>query len=600
MEALQVESAAPEDGFATLPCVNSDLSGVEAGAALQSISPADNQTSEPTTQSPFPRWRLVPWAEGGLPPAFVPKRLRPGLNNIGREAGNHIILDSALVSRQHAKLVLSPHGAVVHDLDSHNGVFLEGTKVRSATVMLGQRLYIADVCCVLEPYDGDLEHIQLEEAIEALNLRPLRLRQEQGLPQSAQRPTRPLSRVVEMLCGSEDEDFFNGIAQIIRETLDADALRIWTLSGVEDLQLVASEGVPPKHSELEWELARRAVELQSGLVSQRGGGAIEGAAAVAERSLSTLCCLPLTYQERCHGALYVDVSRAQLDGSPQVVDFLDSVAHLVAARLDGATAHAHGAYEIRTLRERVRSLEHDLVQARAAVGQAPAALEQDTQVHAGIGQGLMLATGAMAEALVNALPARVASAVQSIAAGIAPGHVTAEMGTIFQIFLSGLDAWVMDVPPEALKARLDWLCDRVNGLCRPLGGEVEQSNGHGLLVRFPGDRSGVTRATRCALQLIEETAALGGQAQAGIHHGVDVSGVFGPTGTLMHAGEAVAVAKAASHFARPGTLYGGETIRDVMRTEADVVGVAMGPHFVHGLNEPVALYHFHRVAGGRP
>jgi class 3 adenylate cyclase len=174
------------------------------------------------------------------------------------------------------------------------------------------------------------------------------------------------------------------------------------------------------------------------------------------------------------------------------------------------------------------------------------------------------------------------------------------MATVFHIFLSELDIWVMDVPPEALKARLDWLCDRVNSICRPAGGEIEQVLGHGLMVRFPGDRAGVVQATRCALQLLEETTALGGQAQAGIHHGVDVSGVFGPAGTLMHAGEAVAVAKAASEFARPGALYGGEPICDVMSSEAGIEGIALGPHFVRGVAEAVSLFELRRRPGGQP
>lgn len=561
---------------------------------MQTHSPGDEPVPETTAKSPFPRWRLVPLDEMGVTPAFVPKRLRPGLNTIGREDANHIVLNSTLVSRQHAKLVISPHGAVIHDLDSHNGVFLDGTKIRSADVSLGQRLYIADICCVLEPYDGDPEHLQLEEAIDALKLRPLPLRTEVELASSA-RPAHALMRVLELLCGSEDEAFFAGVAEAVRAVTKAETIRIWTLNSGDDLEQVLSEGDAPANRELESELARRAVYLQAALASHVGNGSPG-----AETGQGTLWCFPFLFHGRCQGALYITGPETGSDEQTEAFEFLQGVAHLVAARLDGATANAHGGYEIRTLRERNRALEHELVQARSALGGAPSLLDQDTQVKTGIGALASTDSNALNIALENALPARVATAIRSIARGAAPGQVSAEMTTVFQIHLSDLDVWVMDVPPEALKARLDWLCERVGSICRPAGGEVEQALGHGLLVRFPGDRAGVVHATRCALQLLEETAALGGQAQAGIHHGVDVSGVFGPGATLMHAGEATVVAKAASEYARSGTLYGGEPIRDVVSSEPGFTGIALGPHFVRGMAEPVSLFQIHRMPGGRP
>jgi len=55
--------------------------------------------------------------------------------SIGREAGNAIWLDDALVSRRHARLVLRGDDLIVEDLDSANGVFRNGERVNGSAIL---------------------------------------------------------------------------------------------------------------------------------------------------------------------------------------------------------------------------------------------------------------------------------------------------------------------------------------------------------------------------------------------------------------------------------------------------------------------------------
>jgi len=55
--------------------------------------------------------------------------LRPGTLMLGRGAGCQLVLDDALVSRKHAQIVVKPEGAVLEDLGSVNGVFVNGERV---------------------------------------------------------------------------------------------------------------------------------------------------------------------------------------------------------------------------------------------------------------------------------------------------------------------------------------------------------------------------------------------------------------------------------------------------------------------------------------
>ncbi|HEY6930473.1 MAG TPA: winged helix-turn-helix domain-containing protein [Thermoanaerobaculia bacterium] len=56
-------------------------------------------------------------------------QLAPGENLIGREASAAVWIDDALVSRQHARIVLGDEGASLEDLGSKNGTRLAGKRV---------------------------------------------------------------------------------------------------------------------------------------------------------------------------------------------------------------------------------------------------------------------------------------------------------------------------------------------------------------------------------------------------------------------------------------------------------------------------------------
>ncbi len=82
--------------------------------------------------------------------SFEPVRLATPVVTIGRIDGNDVVLNNPSVSRRHAKLMVSETGVTAHDLDSHNGVFLNGQRIRSAALGPNDLLYVGDVCVRLE------------------------------------------------------------------------------------------------------------------------------------------------------------------------------------------------------------------------------------------------------------------------------------------------------------------------------------------------------------------------------------------------------------------------------------------------------------------
>lgn len=67
---------------------------------------------------------------------------------VGRSRQAHIMVDSQLISRRHMSLTRSGQQFVATDLDSVNGVFLNGIKAHSAVLHDGDTLQIGDVVLV--------------------------------------------------------------------------------------------------------------------------------------------------------------------------------------------------------------------------------------------------------------------------------------------------------------------------------------------------------------------------------------------------------------------------------------------------------------------
>jgi pSer/pThr/pTyr-binding forkhead associated (FHA) protein len=61
---------------------------------------------------------------------------------LGRASGNHVVLDSMEVSRRHAVVVATGSFVTINDMQSRNGVFVNGVRVRSQVLAGGDEIAI--------------------------------------------------------------------------------------------------------------------------------------------------------------------------------------------------------------------------------------------------------------------------------------------------------------------------------------------------------------------------------------------------------------------------------------------------------------------------
>ena len=65
--------------------------------------------------------------------------------SIGRGPGNDLVLPVFSVSRQHAEIVLTAEGMVIHDLGSRNGILVNGERVADFALEQGGHVTLGDV-----------------------------------------------------------------------------------------------------------------------------------------------------------------------------------------------------------------------------------------------------------------------------------------------------------------------------------------------------------------------------------------------------------------------------------------------------------------------
>jgi len=116
-------------------------------------SPADDEFDNDSTmvggpeiatigQRHFKRARLEQTQGPGAPRAFD---LSLHETIVGRSTSAHICVDSSLISRKHMSLSKAGDLFSANDLNSSNGMYLNGVKVYSAVLHEGDQLQIGDV-----------------------------------------------------------------------------------------------------------------------------------------------------------------------------------------------------------------------------------------------------------------------------------------------------------------------------------------------------------------------------------------------------------------------------------------------------------------------
>lgn len=97
------------------------------GKGYRFIAPVERQTPVPSSRQrrPFPTCCVTRGTQ-----EFI---LDSGENLLGRDPDARVYVDHPSVSRRHAQILIRPNHAILEDLNSRNGTFLEGRRIGTPT-----------------------------------------------------------------------------------------------------------------------------------------------------------------------------------------------------------------------------------------------------------------------------------------------------------------------------------------------------------------------------------------------------------------------------------------------------------------------------------
>lgn len=528
--------------------------------------------------------------------------LKPGVNLVGRAARSDVQLSGGQVSRTHAKLVVEPDGKVqLYDLDSHNGVFVNGEKIRIRALNAGEHVYIGGFRLTLEQTEAT-GPTALGDSLQTLPVPVMTLQAVDAARRgqapafqgrdAAARNLAALSRASELLCAATSTAAsLDALLGVARDGLRASHVALLSVRAGGMLALSRMSGDIGGDPPLIWPALQRAKDARVLLVSRDRPVETDLLPLNVLGGPAALLVVPLVDVEadRTVGALQVIRPHTAEGFADAEVDTALVLAHLMSAQLAAPQRAAPAGPDTATV------MQDD----RTETTTTQAAMEM-------LALGGGLAREDVRAALLKSVPEELADRVLGVASGQAVDGVAYSAGEQVVVFydLQGFEAYVASAGAEAAARVVGQLAATAASVAGAFGGRLDQALGAAGFLRFwdGGVADASQAALRAALELRERLKSVVGgspmKVRAGVDAGVVLAGVFGDGGrsTYTMAGTAPRVAERLAEMAGAGELLVTGAVRTALADRAWRL-VALGPHALRGRSEVVDLF---RVDGTPP
>jgi DNA-binding NtrC family response regulator len=275
---------------------------------------------------------------------------------IGRDEDNDLPVNDTKLSRRHCRVVRSPDGIVLEDLESSNGTFVNGVRIRRQVLSAGDSILIGITSLTIEwdPAAAPPPKARRPTAhdVEVLRTENLRLKWLVQLARSlatAGGETAVLRRIIDSaieLTGAERGFLF-----------------VVTLRGLEFHAARDAAGVDLESPQdrISHSIASEAIETGKPVVTEDAGGdaRFAGGSSVAFLHLRSVLCVPLKVKDGPIGALYLEHATVTGKFRPRDIPHVTAFADFAALTLSNARSVAaleRRGEQLRSSRERVRQL----------------------------------------------------------------------------------------------------------------------------------------------------------------------------------------------------------------------------------------------------
>ncbi|MGH7163045.1 MAG: sigma 54-interacting transcriptional regulator [Planctomycetota bacterium] len=275
---------------------------------------------------------------------------------IGRDADNDLPVDDVKLSRHHCRVVRTPEGIVLEDLESRNGTFVNGAPTRRHVLRAGDAILIGVTPLSVE-WDPESAPPPRAKRRAPRDLEELEAENER---------LRQLLALTKSLASERDEEAL--LERIVDSAValtgaERGFLFLVTVNGL-DFKVArdaAGSRIESPSEKISRSIAREAVESGRPVVTEDAGGdsRFAGGRSVAFLRLRSVLCVPLKVPDGPLGALYLEHRAATSQFHPRDVPIAASFGDFAAVAL--ATARhvsdlRRSEEQLRESRERIARL----------------------------------------------------------------------------------------------------------------------------------------------------------------------------------------------------------------------------------------------------
>jgi len=292
-------------------------------------------------------------------------QLRFGINSIGREKDNSIVIIHGNLSRQHAELTIGYNRAVITDLRSLNGTFVnevkidrcelkDGDWIRCGSVVFKyvdklrslepESLSDNDGVSIIKQVSREPTHMAMQDLLveDGTNGSVIKLRQH-NIGQRAVDKLKILLEVSKQLSSPEEpERLLEKILNLLLEIMNVDRAAILLVSeATEHLERKAVKsrsGIPEDNQFYSTKITNFVRHKGEAILSTdaRSDKRFSGSDSILMQAIHASMCVPLKPREKVIGVLYVDnLSLADIY-SDEDVEFLTALANQAAIAIQNS------------------------------------------------------------------------------------------------------------------------------------------------------------------------------------------------------------------------------------------------------------------------
>jgi signal transduction histidine kinase len=260
---------------------------------------------------------------------------------IGRSPEVGVRVNDELVSRQHARVFLAGDEVRVKDLDSRNGIFVNGHRVTEGVLKEGDTMNVGNIAFQLSRYAQAPATNQTMISFE----QGAQLCEEFTTEMSAARlPV--LYRAARLLDSVFDlDELLDKILGLLFEALPIRRAFVLTLDGGDQTPVVrasrsketGNEGPPLSHTLIEHVMHERTAVHT---VDAQEDSRFDGALSIMGHQIHAAMCAPLVGRAAATGALYADSGKSNAPFSENDFQLFTAIAHVVGVAVENSRLHS--------------------------------------------------------------------------------------------------------------------------------------------------------------------------------------------------------------------------------------------------------------------